>query len=291
MLRRSRIAELNALVQRTLALDPGNPLVINFAVFHLYRAQQPQAALQADEYGHDAFPELYAALRSYVLFDFAGRTQEMHSYFDRYAPMNGPVRPGEALAAYFALLRHEHRYAELRALIDRVPVASGPYLSGVDFGPVGPTPTALFRGWADLLLGDRAAAAHDGQAVLRFVHQQARSNWNAVHLQTLTAAGYLFTGDCARAQAAGKAAITQAGQVDNALSWNSMAMQVARVNAWCGDGNGAIALLTQVSVRRPGVGPAGITRDPLFTVPLGQLPAYRALAEQLEVTIRTTRLQ
>jgi len=291
LLRRSRIEELNATIQRMLALDPGDPMVAHMAAYHLYRAQQPVDALRAAEYLRSAYPEWYDAMRSYFLLDFSGRTAALHAYLDRYAPIDGPVWNGLSMIEYFALLRYEHRYADLRALLNRVPIASGLYFFGVDYGPVGPTPTAVLRGWTNLLLADRAAAARDGHGVLQFVQAQTRSNWNTVYLDTLTAAGYLFSGDCERARAAGRSALKGVSRDDNAVIWNTTAMSIAHVRAWCADTEGAISLLRQLSAGRPGVGPASITRDPLLTVPLGRVPAYQVLSGQLERTIRETKLE
>ncbi len=89
------------------------------------------------------------------------------------APTSDPAHLADSLPLYFQLLLYEHRYAQLRAQIDRVPVASSLYYRGIDFGPVGLTPTALLRGWTDLLLTDRPAARDDGRAVLEFVQRQA----------------------------------------------------------------------------------------------------------------------
>lgn len=291
LLRRSRIAELNTTVRRMLALDPGDPIVINQAAYHLYRAQQPVDALRAAAYMRDSFPEWYEAMRSYFLMDFVGRTEALRAYLERYAPSNGPVWNGLTMVEYFDLLRYEHRYADLRALLNRVPVESGLWFFGPDYGPVGPTPIALLRGWTDLLLAEPASAARNGVAVLQFVQQQIRTNWNAVYLDSLAAAGYLFVGDCARARTAGRSSLMGVSREDNAVIWNTTAKSVARVGAWCGDTEDAIALLRQLSQSRPGIGPAAIARDPLFTVPLGQVPAYQALTGQLERTIRETRLE
>ena len=170
LLRRSRIAEFNTTTRRMLALDPGDPMVVHMAAYHLYRAQQPLDALRAAAYIRNSFPEWSDAMRSYFLIDFAGRSEALRSYLERYAPVSGPVWDGLPLAEYYTLLRYEHRYADLRALLKRVPVASGLWFTGTDFGPVGPTPIALLRGWTDLLIGDRADAHRDGHDVLQFVH-------------------------------------------------------------------------------------------------------------------------
>lgn len=290
LLRRSRIEELNATVQRTLALDPADPLVISFAVYHLFRARQPEDALRAAQYEGTAFPG-YAAWRAGILLEFAGRTQEAHSVLEQEAPTTDPARLADSLPDYFQLMLYEHRYAQLRAQIDRVPVASSLYYRGVDFGPVGPTPTALLRGWTDLLLTDRPAARNDGQAVLEFVQHQVPTAWNAAYLDLLKAAGYTFTGDCARARAAGNRALMQVARADNAVIWTTSASQVARVDAWCGAADEAVVLLQQISSGRPGVGPAVVTRDPLFTVPLSGVPAFQTLRDQLETTMRATHLE
>ena len=291
LLRRSRIAELNTTVRRMLALDPGDPIVINQAAYHLYRAQQPVDALRAATYMRDLFPEWYEAMRSYFLMDFVGRTEALHAYLERYAPINGPVWNGLTLVEYFDLLRYEHRYADLRTLLNRVPVESGLWFFGTDYGPVGPTPVALLRGWTDLLLADRAAAARNGRAVLQFVQQQTRTHWNGVYLDSLAATGHLFMGDCEHARTAVRSSLLGVSRDDNAVIWNTTAKSAARVRAWCGDAEDAIALLQQLSQSRPGIGPAAIVRDPLFTVPLDQVPAYQTLTGQLERVIRETKLE
>jgi len=289
LLRTGRIEEMNATTQRMLALDPADPIVIYFAVLHFMWARQPLDALRAAEYSRP-FPPMYLDLRAFVLFDFAGRTQELRSYLERNAPVDSPAKLEESLNAYFQLLRFEHRYAELRALFDRIPAESGLYSWGVDYGPVGPTPTALFRGWTDLLLGDRADALRDGQAVLRFVDKQPRTRWNRAFLEIISAAGRTFEGDCERARAGARNALSFVSRADNAVIWNTTATHAAQIDAWCGGQDEGIELLRQVSSGRPGVGPAMISRDPLFTVPLGKVPAFRELADQLEGDIRATGL-
>jgi hypothetical protein len=282
---------MDATQQRMLALDPADPLVIYFAAYHFARARQPLDALKVIEYARTVFPPLYAAGRGYILLDFAGRTEELRTFLERYAPADDPGLLSDSLVDYFLLLRFEHRYTQLRAQIDRERAASKRYLTGIEFGPVGQTPTAFFRGWTDLLLGDRAGASKDGRAVLRFVERQTRTEWNGAHLEVLAAAGHAFAGECERARSAGKNALALIPRADNAVVWNRTAMTVAWVDAWCGGQDDAVALVRQLAAGRPGIGPAQITRDPLLTVPLDHSPAYRALADQLELAMRATRLQ
>jgi TolB-like protein/DNA-binding winged helix-turn-helix (wHTH) protein len=290
LLRRGRFDELNATIQRMLTLDPADLLVIYFAAYNLRRAQQPAESLQVLEYARVPFPPLYEHERAHVLLEFAGRTQEFRASLEHIERARKP-QLGDLLLDFCALLRFEHRYEELRALIDRVPVASDVYYSGVEFGPVGQTPTALFRGWTNLLLGDRTGASKDGHAVLQFVERQSRTRWNGAFLDTLAASGHAFAGECDSARADGRRALAQVSRADNALVWSTTALHVAYVDAWCGGRQDAIALLQQLSSGRPGFGPAVIARDPLLTVPLGQEPTYRALADQLENVIRETKLE
>ena len=285
LLRRSRIDELDATLQQMLSLDPANPLTIRAAAYSFHQARQPLDALHAAEYARSAFPPLYGVFRGYVLNDFAGSTTELRSFIDRYEPSTDPALFTDSLQDYFIVLRYEHRYAELRAYIDRAPKESGRYYTGPDLGPVGATPTALFRGWADLLLADRAAAMRDGRAVLSFVERQPRTRWNTGYLEMLTALGHTFTGDCDRARAAGKSALGMVARTDDALVWNERALELARVDAWCGAPEDAVALLRDLSSSRPGVGPSAITRDPLFTIPLAKAPSFRMLSQQLESTL------
>ena len=290
LLRRSRIEELNATVRRTLALDPADPVVINLAIITSIAHWQPEDALRTAEYARTAFPG-YIGWRPFILLEFAGRTEELRAVLEHDAPTSDPAHLADSLPLYFQLLLYEHRYAQLRAQIDRVPVASSLYYRGIDFGPVGLTPTALLRGWTDLLLTDRPAARDDGRAVLEFVQRQALTPWNGAYLDVLKAAGHTFTGDCAQARAAVNRALMQVARSDNAVIWTSTALNVARVDAWCGAADEAVALLQQISSGRPGVGPAIVTRDPLFAVPLGGVPAYRRLTDQLEATMRLTHLE
>lgn len=291
LLRRSRIDELNATVQRMLSLDPADPLTIDFAAYNYFYSRQPSNALRALSYARDAFPSLYARWRGYVFLDYAGRTGELRSFVEQYEPATDAQRITDSLPDYFLLLRYEHRYAELRTHIDRVPLAASNFLNGVNFGPIGPTPTALFRGWSDLLLGDRAAAAEDGRLVLQFVQHQRRTPWNAAHLEALAAAGYTFRADCARARAASDASLGLVSRADDAVVWTHAAVRAAYVAAWCGAPSEAVSLLRDLTRSRPGIGPASAARDPLFTVPLGSNAAFNELRGQLEAMIRATRLE
>jgi TolB-like protein/DNA-binding winged helix-turn-helix (wHTH) protein len=294
LLRRSRIEELTAILRHMLVLDPANPLVIDFTAYHLLQARQPVEALRAAEYGRVAFPRVWAYHRARALVDFSGKTDEFRAFLERYEPIQD-VRKIEAapyiLTDYFNLLMFEHRYAELKTLLDRVPFAALSYNAGMGFGPVGPTPTAQLRGWTNLMLENPTGAAKEGRDVVKFAAQQTRTKWNAAYLEMLAAEGYTFMGNCQRARAAGRGSLAFVSRSDNAVVWNQMAFLLARVDAWCGAPDEALALLQELATGRPGVGPAVITRDPLLTVPLGKLTAYRALVDRLESEMRVMKLE
>jgi hypothetical protein len=52
-----------------------------------------------------------------------------------------------------------------------------------------------------------------------------------------------------------------------------------------------VALLRQITAGRTEFGPAVVSRDPLFSAPLAQVPAYHTLIAELETAIRSTHLE
>ena len=56
----------------------------------------------------------------------------------------------------------------------------------------------------------------------------------------------------------------------------------ARVFAWAGQQDEAVALLEQLADERPGLPPADVVLKPLYAVPLQDNPRFRALATRLE---------
>jgi hypothetical protein len=57
------------------------------------------------------------------------------------------------------------------------------------------------------------------------------------------------------------------------------------VLAWAGEDDEAIALLETLSHGYPGVGPATIARDPLFSTRLSENPRWRALEQTLNADL------
>jgi hypothetical protein len=57
---------------------------------------------------------------------------------------------------------------------------------------------------------------------------------------------------------------------------------VARIFAWAGAQDEAVAMLDTLSSRAPGVGPASIARDPFLARPLAENASWRILHARLE---------
>jgi hypothetical protein len=142
-----------------------------------------------------------------------------------------------------------------------------------------------------MLLGDRAAAGRDGHEVLEFVAKTEETKWNRAVLTLLTAEGNTFTGDRPHAiTAAGKALRLSQSIPERQV----VPPLVASVYAWSGAGDDAAALLEQLSTQIPmalDCGPATITRDPLYTVPLAGNARYKALQAKLEAQMAATKLE
>src|SRR5690606_31237300 len=64
---------------------------------------------------------------------------------------------------------------------------------------------------------------------------------------------------------------------------------LAATLAWSGAEDEAVKLLSSLAAGAAVLGPAMITRDPLYFVPLENNAAYRALAARLEARMQATR--
>lgn len=140
------------------------------------------------------------------------------------------------------------------------------------------------------MLGDSAAAATQGRAVLEFVADQKETARNAWFLRLLKAHGHTFLAQREPAVAAAREALKLMPPTRDALSWLPTAAGAAGAFAWSRAEDEAVAVLEQLAAAKPGVSPAYLTRDPLYLVPLAKNARYRALAERLEAQIRSAEL-
>jgi len=292
LIRSGRLDETVRLIERVMTLDPGNPFILGGSAVALSLDHRAAEALRVVNRGLERFPENAALrlMRAQVIFAFTGQTDEWRAALDRVGETTGPAT---LLDQHFALLRIEHRYAELQSLLDGISANSTRVIAGQGYGAffgVGQRPTAEYRGWTALFLKDSATAATQGRAVLEFVANQMETERNAWFLHLLTAEGLTFLGQRERAIAAARNTLELMPQSRDALGSVSAAQATAGIYAWSGAPDEAVALLEELSSTRPGLLPAWITRDPLYAIPLAQGPRYQALVDRLEAQMRDTKL-
>jgi TolB-like protein/DNA-binding winged helix-turn-helix (wHTH) protein len=290
--RLGRVDEALRMNRRLMALDPGNPFILGNAAANLSLARRPEDAMRAVKRALEQFPGGMPLqfVQGQVVFSYTGRTDEWRATLDRASELLPPL---VLVDQHFHLLRIEGRYAELKTLLDGITEPSVRVIAGTGatslFG-VGYRPMALYRGWVALLLKDASAAAKHGGEVLQFVANQKETGRNQWFLRLLQSHGHTFLGHREAAIAAGREALELMPATRDALSWLPTVAGVAAAHAWLGAEEQAAALLEEYSKATPGPGPAMITRDPLFSVPLAGNARYRALADRLEAQMRSTEL-
>jgi hypothetical protein len=284
-----RFEEAFRRTQRAVTLDPKNPDTHGALIIVALLARQPAEALRAANLAAAEF----AGLRSwptYIIWDHTGTGPPTALWVGsnpREITASSSLRSATAV---LYPLRLEHRY---QAMADYLASANVTTIRGEPGynAPIGVHPVAELRGWAHLLLGDRAAAARDAQGVLDFVAHTEETQWNRAWLSLLTAESSAFSGDKTGAvAAAGKALeLSQSPRERGRVSPLATA-----VYAWSGAGDDAASLLEELSTQIPMVlqlGPATIARDPLYTVPLSANARYQALRAKLEAQMAATKLE
>jgi TolB-like protein/DNA-binding winged helix-turn-helix (wHTH) protein/tetratricopeptide (TPR) repeat protein len=281
-----RVNEALPIFEQASTLDPHNPMLFGLWAQGLWDLHKPADALRV----LDNAIALHAPLqdsRGQLLFAFTGQTQPLRRGVDQMASM---VDPGSRLTMDFDVMRFEHRYAELRQLL----AAAKPEVVRLEPNPsaMGLAPTALYRGWTDLLLGDLAAAASEGKTVVRFATDQKQTKWNRTILRALLAEGNALQGNRSAAVTAAREVLALTPRSQDPYSWAHFAApSAARVLAWSGSKDEAAALLDELADTIPSDGPAKITRDPLYNMPLADNDRYRRVRERLEARIRETTQQ
>jgi TolB-like protein/DNA-binding winged helix-turn-helix (wHTH) protein len=296
LLQLSRADDAVQTSERSLSLDPASPLILNFAWLHLQLARRPAEALRVANLASGPMPNDAPFMRAFIVFYTTGDTSKWHAALDACHCAPDPAAPINywwLLVKNFDLLRVEHRYAELLSVLDHVTPASLPITNDVyyNFGSVGEEPVAVYRGWTHLLLGNRAAAAKDGRAVLDFVARNQETDRNRFFRRLLAAQGYAFTGEYERAAEAARTSVELAPRARLAIRWMSVAAVAARVHAWSGNQDEAVTLLEELATATPGLPPGLFGPDPLYSVPLRQNRRFMALVARQESQIRETKLQ
>jgi tetratricopeptide (TPR) repeat protein len=285
LLSQARVDEAVSVHERMLSLDPANPLILNFTTLHFLLAQRPEAALRVAKMASVRFPDLYDRWQGYIRFAARGELTAYREAVDPWLSQALATADPNAVGVSFLVLRCEHRYAEILRVLHHLRTDSLSFAAGVDsqiFDSVGERPVAEYRGWAYLLLKDRPHAREQGREALAFVAHHPDTKWNQFFLQLIAAQGYTFTGQKPEAITAARSSLELMPRSRNAVAWIGVASLAARVYAWNGMEDEALTLLEALADSKPGMQPALIARDPLFTVPLAGNARFQALAARLE---------
>jgi tetratricopeptide (TPR) repeat protein len=277
-----REGEAFAYYQRAAEIDPGNPTIAGDWAAGLKMAGRAAEAMELSR----AYEARYPGLTTYGwrLFGFTGQLQRAQ---DEVARLEAVGDPEALLVTRYELLLFSRRFAELGPLVERSGLKTIPQASvgGFTIPAIGRKPVAELHGWAALLVNDAAAAARDGKLLREFVAQEPVRKWNAWYLRMLAAEGELFSGDPSRAATEARAALEMAPRnVHPGIQRYGRAL-AAQILAWAGAGDEAVALLEQLSTEYPMIGPAEITRDPLYSKALAANARYRVLEAKLEAEI------
>ena len=274
-----KLDEARALNERAIEADRGNTSLLTALASMLWLARKtndPHYKTLAGDYQ----PPAYGSL----MFAFTGRTDQLRSQVEH---MGDAIDPGSRLLARFNLLRFEKRIAESLELLEQSDLKRmrQQTLSPFTIPAIGYKPLAELHGWTELLAGDEAAAARDGKALHEFLRQEPPTKWNAWFLRFLAAEAALFSGNKTQATNDARAALAMTPRNTFIEMERYGPATAAMIFAWAGAEDEAIQLLEKISTGFPGLGPAEITRDPLFSIPLAKNVRYQALEKKLEAEI------
>lgn len=221
-----------------------------------------------------------------VIFAFTGQTDELARDVGGLSP---EIEVGQRLESQLHLARVQNRRTELVAIVDRSGVKELRQFGWSEHNVlalVGRKPVAELYGWAKLLNGDRAGAVSDGRTMLKFVERQTVNPQDDWYTHLLAAEGWLFSGENSRAVAETRVALTRT-KPGTTFATRHVRGTAAMILAWAGEENDAVALLELLSTEFPGFGPAEITREPLYSIPLANNARYKSLERKLEAEIAT----
>ena len=294
-----RMDEALAVSERLAGLDPGNPLLLLNWSANLWIAKQPEQALRVTDLLIERWPaerrDFWKSYRSGLIFLFSGNDRSAGELTRDAQPPTG-IDPGVFEWARMWHLRTNQRFAEVKEILDREPgrmMRGAPVFQSYSL-TLPPRAVGEERGWINLLLGDRAGATADGRTTLALAAEPVapelgtRFDW----LMRLRAAeGQLFSGENTRAIASAREGLALMPRSRNALHHAYAITIAAAVFAWAGARDQAVAALEELAGSVPGVAPATITRDPIYTVPLASHAGYQALREKLEAQMAALKLE
>ena len=275
-----RFEESLAAQAQAARLDPGNAMTFRFWASNLAAAHRPAEAMRVLRQFDSMYPgRLY---RGEYIVAFTGSTAP---WWDEVARVRAGGEPNATLSNEFDLLRYERRFEELRA---RLAAASSEFVQhGAFEGRVGASlkPVAELRGWERLLAGDPTSAAREGEALAIFLARLPKSSGSEWWRRLLAAESALMLGERARAIDEARVATRLVGDTSTFPVSLHVRLMAARVLAWAGEDDEAIALLETLSRGYPGVGPATIVRDPFFSARLSANARWRGLEQALNAEL------
>jgi len=291
-----RYPEAAALSRRLADLDPRNESAQGRLFYMLMEMHEYREALRVADLGvaRGRDPAGWAETRANVVFyaggDLGPRRVIYQDRFDK--PWRTAQDVEDHIEDAFVQLLLEHRFGDLRALIDSSPIDDW-NCSYVDWPAyrIGRTPVADIRGWADLLMRDPAAAQRDGRRILDYLTHTPETQWNRWYRSMLRADAQLFLGDGAAANRTAREALaltratTDVSDQMNALIWGT------RIQAWTDTKQEAAVRLVDLASAVPGLWPAEITSDPIYSVPLQSLPVYQDLSRRLTAQMQASGLK
>jgi TolB-like protein/DNA-binding winged helix-turn-helix (wHTH) protein len=279
-----RVDEALALYQEAARLDPANGGLLENWIAVLWNARRPAEALRVTR----AFAGKQARPRLSFIFSFTGEADELD---EKINPVSESIDADSRLMARVNRFRLRGHYHEAIALLrgSKVETMRQDSHSPVTIPAIGRKPVAELHGWLMLLTGDAASAARDARVLREFVAREPVTKWNDWFLRILSAEAALFSGNQSQAITDARAALRLAPRNLNVAIDRYLPAQLAMIFAWAGAQEEAVDLLERLSSEFPGVGPAEITREPLYAVPLAKNARYQTLAKRLELEIEANR--
>lgn len=218
-----------------------------------------------------------------LLFAFTGNIEALA---DDVEKMGEQVDRDTRFAARLDILRYQNRFAEMLGLFSQsLDTQIRPLGFREATAPgIGSKPIAELHGWTLLLLGNNTAT-EEGRILLEFANTGTVINArNKFIFQILEAEAYLFQGQNHQAIESARAILNEPAAEDNNRR-RFAELHLAKVFAWAGAHDEAVNLLENLSTRFPMIGPAEITRDPLYSIPLANNKRFQQLTEKLEAEI------
>jgi TolB-like protein len=291
-----RYEQAVALSRRLAELDPKNERAQWRSWYMQMELHQYADALRVTELGIQRGQEAdkWRGLHAAVLFYAAGDLAPRRAFFGKAfaVPWKSPQDVQDNVEDAYEELPLEHRYADLRKLVDSSPTEDWncTYVEWPVYR-VGRTPIADIRGWTDLYLNDRKEARRDGQRVLDYLKRNSETQWNRWYRLLLRADAQLFMGDAngANTTAAQSVALTHATP-DISDQMNAYVRSV-QIMAWSSSKEDAVRRLDELAIAIPGLWPGEIAGNPVYSIPLTPLTSYQALTERLTAQMRASGLK